>query len=103
MDFLKKHYEKIVLALALVALIASAIYLALGVSSLSSQIEEAPNPIPKVAPAQLILLNTYTNAIQALTQPPFWTNVTRELFDPISLGPTMVIILPGSSNELPNI
>src|SRR6266446_2788708 len=87
MDFLKKHYEKIVLAVALVALIASAIFLALNVSALSSQIEEAPNPIPKVASAPRIPLNAYTNAIQLLAQPPLWTNVTRELFDPIPIGP----------------
>jgi hypothetical protein len=87
MDFLKKHYEKIVLAVALVALIVSAIFLALNVSALSSQIEEAPNPIPKVASAPHVPLDTYTNAIQSLAMPPLWTNVTRELFDPIPIGP----------------
>jgi hypothetical protein len=90
MDFLKKHYEKIVLAVALVALIASAIFLALSVSALSSQIEEAPNPIPKVASAPHIPLEIYTNAIQSLAQPPLWTNVTRELLEPIPLGPVYV-------------
>src|SRR6266849_4447223 len=97
MDFLKKHYEKIVLAVALVALIVSAIFLALNVSALSSQIEEAPNPIPKVASAPRIPLDTYTNAIQSLAQPPLWTNVTRELFDPIPIGPTNVIPQPGTT------
>lgn len=74
MDFLKKHYEKILLAVALVALIVSAIFLALNVSALSSKLAEEPVSVPRVAPAPHAILGTYSNAIQSLTQPPLWTN-----------------------------
>jgi hypothetical protein len=76
MDFLKKHYEKIVLAAALVALIASAVYLALRVNDLSNEgptarITTHATSTPHVA------LATYSNAIASLAEPPLWTNAGR--------------------------
>jgi hypothetical protein len=96
MDFLKKHYEKIVLAVALLALIVSAILLALKISSLSSELETAPTSASKVATAPHAAVETYSNAIQALAQPPLWTNVPVKPFDPKPIGP----VFPGAvSNE----
>jgi hypothetical protein len=73
MDFLKRHYEKIVLAVALVALIGSAIYLAMRVSQLSSE-----GPTMRAAthatPIQPIDLTSYSTAIASLTAPPMWTH-----------------------------
>ena len=81
MDFLKKHYEKIVLAVALVALIASAIFLALSVSAISSELRKRQIPSPRSPLAPHAELETYSNAIQSLAQPPLWTNAAG--FDPI--------------------
>jgi len=103
MDFLKKHYEKILLAVALVALIVSAILLALRINAFSSDLEQAPNPVARVAPAPHAALGTYSNAIAQLAQPPLWTNEMRNPFTPIPIGP---VILPGPStntNEFPVI
>jgi hypothetical protein len=73
MDFLKKHYEKVALAVVLVALIASAIFLALRISALSS--EPPPNPVVgKAARAPHAVFGAYSNALEALAQPPLWTN-----------------------------
>jgi len=95
MDFLKKHYEKVLLAVALVALIVSAILLALRINAFSSDLEQAPNPVARVAPAPHAALGTYSNAIVQLAQPPLWTNVTRNPFTPINIGP---VIPPPSTN-----
>lgn len=97
MDFLKKHYEKILLAVALVALIVSAVFLALNVSALSSKLADEPDTVPRVAPASHAVLATYSNAIQSLSQPPLWTNPAG--FDPISIGPVIPIFFPPASNE----
>ena len=104
MDFLKKHYEKVLLAVALVALIVSAILLALRINALSSDLEQAPNPVPKVAPAPHAVLGTYSNALAQLAQPPLWTNVPVELFKPIPIGPVFTNPAPGTfTNEFPVI
>ena len=98
MDFLRKHYEKIVLALVLVALIASAIYLALRISVLSA--EPPPNAIVgRAALAPRVALGAYSNAIDVLAQPPLWTNAAG--FDPIQTGP--VFTIPTITNEFPVI
>jgi hypothetical protein len=73
MDFLKKHYDKIALAVVLVALIASAIFLALRINALSS--EPPPNPVVgKAARATHAVFGSYSNALDALAHPPLWTN-----------------------------
>lgn len=98
MDFLKKQYEKILLAVALVALIASAILLALRINALSSDLEQAPSPVARVVLAPHAALGTYSNAIAQLAQPPLWTNETRNPFTPITIGP---VIREPSSNNVP--
>jgi hypothetical protein len=103
MDFLKKHYEKILLAVALVALIVSAILLALRINALSSDLEQAPNSVTRVAPAPRAVLGTYSNAITLLAQPPLWTNETRNLFVPIPIGPVFSTGTPTNPPEFPVI
>ena len=97
MDFLKKHYEKILLAVALLALIVSAIVLALRINAYSSDLEQAPSPGGRVAPAPHAPLETYSNAIVQLARPPLWTNETRNPFRPINIGP---VIPPGPSTKI---
>ena len=103
MDFLKKHYDKILLAVALVALIVSAILLALRINALSTELEQAPNPVPRVAPAPHAVLGTYSNAISSLAQPPLWTNVTLNPFTPIPTGPVISSLNPTNPPEFPVI
>ena len=66
MDFLKKHYEKVTLAAALILLIVSAVLLALKVSALSTELEEAPRRAPKPELTAHTPLQIYSNAIQAV-------------------------------------
>ncbi len=81
MDFLKKHYEKITLAAALILLIVSAVLLALKVSALSTELDEAPRKAPKPQLAPHVPLQIYSNAMQAVTDPPLWsTNVAPRVF-----------------------
>lgn len=101
MDFLKKHYEKIVLAVALLALIVSAILLALKISDLSADQGVTPSAVAKVTAAPRAVVDPYSNAIQQLAQPPLWTNVPAKMFDPIPIGP--VIAQAPGSNEFPVI
>jgi len=85
MDFLKKHYEKIVLAVALVALIVSAVVLALRVNEISNE-----GPVARTTthntPSPRVPLTSYSNAIQELAEPLLWTNQAK-LFDRIDSGP----------------
>src|ERR1017187_680743 len=76
MDFLKKHYEKVTLAAALILLIVSAVLLALKVSALSTELNDAPRKAPKPQLTPHLPLEVYSNAIQAMAEPPVWsTNV----------------------------
>ena len=97
MDFLKKHYEKIILAVALVALIVSAVVLALRVNQLSNE-EPTTTAAAYVAATPPIAIAIYSNAIQSLAAPPLWTNAGR-LFIPIPIGP--VIPLPSATGTNP--
>jgi hypothetical protein len=73
MDFIKKHYEKIVLAAALLALIGSAAFLAFKASALSEEVSETiRSPKPKGRPLEPVDIGTYTNAIVSLQAPPTW-------------------------------
>ncbi len=98
MPLLKKHYEKIVLALALLILISSAAYLSFKVSSLSEEIQEAPHrQVQKGKVAQAMDLTSYTNAMAQLAQPPLWTN------PPVMFPPDNPLPRPGpdiSTNQL---
>src|SRR5579862_5532455 len=103
MDFLKKHYEKIILAAALVFLIASAIYLALKVSALNSELSEVENHGARPQLTPHVALATYSNAIHEVQNPPTWdTNVYVRVFDQRAPAPKVLAIDPASlSNNLP--
>jgi hypothetical protein len=81
MDFLKKHYEKISLAAALLALIASAIWLSLKINTLNSELaatQTTREPKHEVSPR--IDMRAYSNAVLLLKEPPLWTNAPSNLF-----------------------
>jgi hypothetical protein len=90
MDFIKRHYEKIVLAAALLILIVSAVLLALKVGALSTEIQEGPRRRPKGEPFKSTDLGPFSNAIASLKWPALWTN------DPGTMFPTVV-----PTNQLP--
>ena len=84
MDFIKKHYEKIVLAASLLVLIGSAVLLALRVGALSTEIQTGTrNPRPKPEPVKPIDLGEYSNAIASLKTPALWTN------NPVTMFPSV--------------
>jgi hypothetical protein len=89
MDFLKKHYEVIALAAALILLIVSAIFLSLKVTALNSELEQAPRGALRPKSVTHIDESSYSNAIAALQQPPLWTNAPSDLFSPIPFGPVV--------------
>jgi hypothetical protein len=75
MDFIKKHYEKVVLAAALLALIGSAAFLAFKASALSQEVAETiRSPKPKGRPLEPTDIGPYTNAIACLQAPPVWAD-----------------------------
>ncbi|MGD0651125.1 MAG: hypothetical protein ABSA97_08305 [Verrucomicrobiia bacterium] len=103
MDWIKKHYEKITLALALLLLIASATILSLKVGALSQEIQEAPRRTKtKGKPAQSINLGPYTNAIESVQQPPLWTNKPMPMFiGPVPISVTSTAQAPAAEGKLP--
>jgi hypothetical protein len=102
MDFLKKHYEKITLAVALILLIVSAVLLALKVSALSTALEDAPRRAPKPQLTPHIPLQIYSNAIQAVAEPPIWsTNETLTAFSATAYVAPKIIPDVVSTNGLP--
>ncbi len=80
MDFIKKHYEKIALAAALVALIASATFLAIKVSALSEQVDEAIRRKPRGKTVEPGDIGLYTNAIARILVPPLWADNNPDMF-----------------------
>ena len=83
MDFLKKHYEKISLATALLALIVSAIWLSLKVNALNSELAATQTTRESKRGASLhVDMQTYSNAIVMLKEPPLWTNAPTNPFGP---------------------
>ena len=83
MDFLKKHYDKVVLAGALLLLIGSAVFLALKVGALSTEIEEAPRRLKQKGKNTTTLeLGTYSNAITSVNEPKLWSDTSVDPFFP---------------------
>jgi hypothetical protein len=103
MDFLKKHYEKITLAAALILLIVSAVLLSLKVSALSTALEDAPRRAPKPQLTPHITLEVYSNAMQELAEPPMWnTNEpTRAFSQQAYVAPKTILDLTPATNGLP--
>jgi hypothetical protein len=105
MDFLKKHYEKITLAAALILLIVSAILLSMKVSALSTALEEAPRRAPKPELTPHVSLQPYSDAMQELADPPIWnTNEAARVFSQQAYVAPKAIPDPGAgltNNGLP--
>jgi hypothetical protein len=93
MDFIKRHYEKIVLAAALLILIVSAVLLALKVGALSTEIQEGPRRRQKGEPFKSTDLGPYSNAIGSLKEPALWTNDPGKMF-PSSVSATQNVDVP---------
>jgi hypothetical protein len=101
MDFLKKHYEKIAVAAALLALIASAIWLSLKINTLNSELVEAQTTRePRHEALPSVNVQDYSNAILQLKEPPLWTNTPTDLFSPVPSGP---LAGPEPTNTFPVI
>jgi hypothetical protein len=83
MDFIKKHYEKMILALALLALIGSAGYLSFMVESLSQENAKVVRRLKPKGTAVPSITNSvagYSNAIAAIQHPPLWNGDPARLF-----------------------
>lgn len=82
MDFIKKHFEKLLLAASLVILIGCAAYLAISVSKLSEEVQQAPALSRSRTGAKVTPLATgnYSNTITALHTPPLWQTNTVDPF-----------------------
>jgi hypothetical protein len=94
MDFIKRHYEKIVLAAALLILIVSAVLLAIKVGALSTEIQEGPRRRKKSEILKPTDVAPYSNAIASLKDPALWTN------DPGNMFPVKVV---ATNSIQPNI
>jgi hypothetical protein len=81
MGFLKRHFEKIALAVALLALIASVVVLTFHFDELKAKAKETLKQIGvKGAEVEKINIGPYTQAISILQQPVVWTNETEDAF-----------------------
>jgi hypothetical protein len=95
MNFLKKHYEKIILALALLVLIGTTVYLAHMGGALSAQVQQAAGPVaPRgskgVTPVPLAV---YENARHSLEMPTLWTLPASNMFPPVNPDTTTPVIV----------
>jgi hypothetical protein len=92
MDLLKRHFEKILLGIALVALIASAVYLSLQVDQLRERINtSAGSGALKGSPVKPINLAPYQTALQSLHKPDQWTGQVA-LFPPTD-APSFITVV----------
>ena len=82
MNFLKKHYEKILLAMAFVIVIASGFILVRKVSSLSQRLNQ-PDVLlvpPPNATNETLDTSKYVEALNAVQQPSVWASSPVDLF-----------------------
>jgi hypothetical protein len=81
MDFLKRHYEKLVLAIALLVLIGTAGYLAKKVNQLRQQVQDAPLRLPtKGKPVRPVVMDAYQRELARLKSPVLWTIPAASMF-----------------------
>lgn len=81
MDFLKRHYEKLVLAVALLVLIGTAGYLAKKVTQLRQQVQDAPLRLPtKGKPVRPVVMDAYQRELARLKSPVLWTIPAGSMF-----------------------
>lgn len=83
MDFLKRHYEKLILALALMILIGAAAYLVSEVGKLDREIKNTPTFVPSKGKGIPPVHDAhYKRALAALRNPAVWTNTAHSMFVP---------------------
>jgi hypothetical protein len=97
MDFLKRHYEKLVLAVALLVLIGTAGYLAKKVNQLRQQVQDAPLRLPtKGKPVRPVVMDAYQRELARLKSPVLWTIPAASMFPnnpvPLTNATTNVVI-----------
>jgi hypothetical protein len=91
MDAFKKHFEKILLAEALLLLIGVAVYLVIKVSELSAEVQSGPlRPKPKGKPVPPSDTSPYAAALQSLQSPATWDT---NLGNPFRTEATTIIVV----------
>jgi hypothetical protein len=82
MDFLKKHYDKILLAMAFVLVIISGVILVLKVNSLSQRLNRPDAILTPSKKADYVPLDTrkYVEALDAVQHPSVWASSPVDLF-----------------------
>jgi hypothetical protein len=84
MEFLKRHYEKIILSLVLIGLAVVAVKLPMAISQAKDELENPTGPTPKAKPATPFDLAPLENALVSLTNPPHAVlSGENNLFDPV--------------------
>jgi hypothetical protein len=102
MDWLKKYYEKLSLAGALLLLIGVAGGLLLKINSLNEEINQSLHPELANRPTPPISLTTYSNTAAALQSPPQWTNSQpAALFPPVLVVVSVTKTTPVTTAEPP--
>jgi len=82
MDFLKKHYDKILLAMAFILVIVFGSILVLKVNNLSRRLDQ-PNALlepPQKATYEPMDTHKYAEALNAVQHPPVWEATEVDLF-----------------------
>lgn len=81
MDWLKKYYEKVALAAALVVLFGSSAYLYWNVGKLNNEVQSDQRAqSSKGKPIAGINISAYTNALDGLHSPLLWKEMPQDLF-----------------------
>lgn len=88
MEFLKKHYEKVLLSVVLVGLTVAAAWLPIMVSSVRQALQDATSGYvnPKVKPLPALDLTTNEMALKRLIQPPKFASAAatgHSVFNPL--------------------
>src|SRR5262245_57510380 len=83
MDFIKKHYEKVLIAVALLVLIGVATVLAVKVSNLDASLRGDPSLSRTKGPlVSQVPIGEYDKTLGSLQSPSTWKNT----FDPFDTG-----------------
>jgi hypothetical protein len=83
MDFLKQHYEKILLTLVLLILAAAAAWLPFAISQERQELADLTGTVPRAKEYKPVDLAPYQQALQALASPPQLSLAGHNLFNPV--------------------
>src|SRR5580692_4644177 len=86
MEFLKKHYEKIVLCVVLLGLAGAVLWMRSALEKVREQLgTSTAAPTPKTAPPQPMDLSVYQQALAQITNPPALVlSGEHNLFNPVT-------------------